>query len=249
MRERQTHPGSQRRVNRLNPLSIPIYLLFTLVSFLVLHAFIKENVDFATFPAAFVWKLNLLKVNDALMLLVALLGLLVARQQVELSVTPRLMYSCYPTAQSQFGLQVQQGRVIWTCKVKNVGSGMAIVRRCAYRVTESVSKSKRKQPFNLSYLDVVKLLRKKGLEPGRDYVLMQYSIGAVIGGGEEQTLLEVNRDALDALKVVDVELVFDGFLGERFEKQIFMVPRDGIANHVENRSVSGSQPLIIGSAS
>lgn len=231
-------PGSQRQSSMPSSRSLAVWLFLGVLAVLVLQAIIHENFSFSTWPLSPFWKLNLLKVTDALKVSATVGAALVAWQQVRLNVTPRLMYFCRPMDESDVGLTVESGKVIWRCGVKNVGAGAAIINRCSYWISFSLPENTAPLPYTLSYLDAVSLLREKGLEPGRDYGLMRYTGGAVIGSQVEQTIFEAGKEALDLLRGVDVKLEYQGVLGGRYEKEVFAIPRAGIKNHVAKERLS-----------
>jgi len=62
--------------------------------------------------------------------------------------------------------------------------------------------------------------------------LVSYSQGSVIGSGTENIALEIKPAVTQELLVLDIRIEFSGIFGNRYLKEIFCIPRDGIEKHM-----------------
>lgn len=225
----RAHPGPQRllRRNLLGPLYVSV--LVALTSLLVVQAFVAANANPAGWPLAWFWRLKLLDMNNAVTLLIALLSLIAVRQQFIYGTKPFLIYFSRFSHDSALGLpRISDRERAWSVTVQNVGQGAASVRSTRYRLALGGS-SRPQVRDGLSAGEVQEILSKHGLVAGKHYSMATLSDGARIAAGGEQVVFEIRADCAKIVTALDLHLTFEAMLGDRFEKYIFCIPRDGLS--------------------
>jgi len=113
---------------------------------------------------------------------------------------------------------------VLTVNIKNVGSGIALIRSVKYRV---VPPNENKE-YDHSYDDVIETIAQEGYENRKDFVLLEFSNGFALSPKDEKSILEVPISNYLKGKTLDIKIEFEGFLGDRYCKEIFCIPRKGI---------------------
>lgn len=188
------------------------------------HAFRAQNLPTAAWEPSWLWSLKLLELNDALTLLIGILGLLAVRQQVALGTKPHLGYEGRKNEESETALEPGE---VWTVALKNSGSGVAIVERQTFRMY-LLGDASPDERFLLSHDQVVEQLKARGLVHGRDYALTRYSGSATIAANTKELLLEILIEKSLPIIALDMRLEFRGVLRDRFERTFFLIPRNQI---------------------
>jgi hypothetical protein len=203
------------------------YCFVALSAFLVVQAFIRDN-----FPDAwphwygwFLWKWELMKTSDALIVFVTLLAAVVAMKQLEIATKPLLIYINAPFEDSAMGLKVEKGKSIWRCTLKNVGAGSAIIQRCTFKFS---TKSGDKMQSFVGYKEIIDLMEAKGFKNQTDFALVHITKGAAIGSQAEHPLLEFGSEVAACLQTFDFDFEYKGLLGGKRERPANAIPKDGI---------------------
>jgi hypothetical protein len=178
-------------------------------------------------------RLKLLDTNNALTLLVALLTLVAMRQQYLSTLKPYLTYSSHRVPASESG----NAEDVWRVEVYNVGTGVAIIQQTVFRyVSASGAESE------LDHDAVDDRLRGLSWEEGRMFSLPRFSTGFVLGPENKVTAFETNYALLSDLRALDLEITFASRSGERYRKDVFLIPRPSSAVAAAERASTGSQP-------
>ena len=218
-------PGPQVQLTRSVVGSVLLGSLIALLSVISLYALLQANF---TAPPWFPdvlrgWKI--LDVNNALTLLIALLTLVGVRQQFIATLKPYLSYSSH-SAPEPTQLPKTSGKV-WKVDLNNAGTGLALVTDAKYRVAFGAEP---RGHYSADYDEMVKRLRERGLVYGTDYVLQRISQGAILGSAATLTVFELRLQQgrpVD-LSTVDIRIEFESRSRERFAKEIFCIPRNGV---------------------
>ncbi|MCH5716699.1 hypothetical protein [Niabella hibiscisoli] len=80
-------------------------------------------------------------------------------------------------------------------------------------------------PFILNQDAVIKELEKIELVHKEDYWFENVSNGFTLSHGENCILFEIKIEHKDKLKQLDALVSFRGFLGDRYNREIFFIPR------------------------
>lgn len=230
------HPGAQRKLRR-NPFRyFPAYLLAACF-LLFLFAFLQSNLAAlrlkdTAFGDSALWELSLLDVKAALTVLITVLSLLYARNQFEYGLRPLLDYRIQRTAKSIYNLGSGSDRNSYMAvKLANPGGGVAIARRVQYTLTTKDKSALDK----LSFIELTDQLKKLSLLQHEDYDLTNISRGWMLGPNEERTILELNlsnqdkKSKIELIERLDIHVEFEGLLKDAYAKDIYCIPRRGIA--------------------
>lgn len=219
---RRKYPGPQKRVRRSRRLivlfwgSIPIICVSAVLA--ILAAVEGETSEKWYVRYAF------LSADASFSLLVAILALILARDEYERATSPKLVYQCLLLSDSRFGLSSESR--YWTAFVENVGAGYARVKRIVYRL--GFGDDTRPGPYALSHSDIIEKLSRQGLMRGQDYFLAHFTHGACIVGHSKTELFQVPFDKAGLLSFFDVRMEFESPLGDAYTKEVFCVPRSGV---------------------
>jgi hypothetical protein len=215
-------------------------LLVLLSVVLVVQAVVSANKLGTGLPFAWFWRLSLIDVNTAFTILVALLSLIAVRQQFIYGTKPFLVYHSQFTHESRLGLPgAGAGERIWQVTLSNAGQGAASIREVRYRIAARGSTLSDSYPLPASSLTAT--LEGMGLRNERDYSLVSFSEGFRVIASAEQPIFELFEAAAAALQSIDMRIEIEGLLGDRFVKEVFLIPRGGLPP-IAAASTQGSAP-------
>lgn len=233
-------PGRQRLHRRswIGPGYVGLLVLLSVV--LLVHAVVSANELGNGLPFAWFWRLSLIDVNTAFTILVALLSLIAVRQQFIYGTKPFLVYHSQFTHASRLGLPgAGAGERIWQVTLSNAGQGAAAIREVRYRIAARGNTLSDSYPLPAASLTAT--LEGMGLRYERDYSLVSFSEGFRVIAGAEQPIFEVFEAAAAALQSIDMRIEIEGLLGDRFVKEVFLIPRGGLPE-IAAASTQGSAP-------
>jgi hypothetical protein len=224
------HPGPQRKLKR-NPFKyFPAYLLTACIA-LFIFTVLQSNLKFFGLNAqSALWQFALLDVKAAVTLLISVLTLLYTRSQFEHGLRPLLGYRVGRTAESVYNLGHSEHNDYIAVRLVNLGGGVAIIRRATHLLK---MKDAAELP-GLSFPQLTAQLKKEGFLQQEDYDLTFISKGWIIGSKEERVILEMDisdqdkKNNLRRIEKLDIELVFEGSLGDAYAKTLYCIPRRGI---------------------
>jgi hypothetical protein len=217
---------------------VGVLLLLSVV--LVAHAVVSANGYGNGLPFTWFWRLKLVDANTAFTIFVALLSLIAVRQQFIYGTKPFLVYHSQFTHESRLGLPGASAATrIWQVTLSNAGQGAASIREVRYRIAaqgEALSDS-----YFLPGSALTEVLEGLGLRNERDYSLVSFSEGFRVTAGAEQPIFEVFEAAAGAVHSIDMRIEIEGLLGDRFVKEVFLIPRSGLPKNGV-ASQQGSSP-------
>lgn len=225
-KEPKLYPGRQKKIFSLSIFNSLLYGLIGLFFIFAFFAFLKGNRELLGLPKSSLWNLKLLSGSMSVKILVLLLGLLLTKWSLELGFRPILIYSGNVVKNPNkpfINDNINSNDLFWSVTVQNVGSGIALIRRVKYRC----SKSNADIP---QYKEAAFELRRKldeiGFKDKRDYALSTISTGFALPCKGEIHLFEIPLKNLSKIKLLDIQLEFEGLLGQKYRKEIFCIPRE-----------------------
>lgn len=216
------YPGPQRLVRSSTVGSALMWALLIATGILVVHSILQANVRGYALS-----EIKLLDTNTSLSLFVALLGLIAARQQFIHGLKPYLTYSSGFEREPARLAKTGDGELWWVVTINNVGSGLAIVQSASYRV--SFTRDEALTDYTRGYHAVVEELARHGLASDRDVSLLNITGGAILAPDTKTTLVELTDRAAREIAALDVKLTFESRSGDFYEKEIYCIPRKGVA--------------------
>jgi hypothetical protein len=103
----------------------------------------------------------------------------------------------------------------------NVGLGPAEIESYKFRL-DPVGK------YNLTFHGLIEKLAELGLKLDSDYFLNNITKGYTVAQKEPLIIFEASLYKLDTLRCFDIEIRFKGYLGNKYIKEIYCIPRKGI---------------------
>jgi hypothetical protein len=219
-----THPGPQQLLRRSWVSSGALKALTLASGVLMVHELSRSQLSALSVWPQWIWDLSLVPPDAGATIFIGLLTLIVVREQATASTRPLMTYSSMQGGANSSGLP-SDDTGFWNVEIENVGAGAAIIRSVAYRLSRADS-------YSLDYSATVQQLKLLGLQIGRDYALYTFSAGGVIGPGAKTSVFEIGLKNISAIKDVDVQLEFETTLGDRYRKEVYCIPRVGMALHI-----------------
>jgi hypothetical protein len=186
------------------------------------YAFLQENFVAPSWYPDRLRGVKILDTNNSLTLLVALLSLIAVRQQFIATLTPYLTYSSEEAIKQVDG----KSETWWQVHVRNVGSGIASIQSVLYHVAVSSDTVNFSTPPMNLHAQVVEKIKNKGLEEGKDYSLLRFSHGAIIGPNESIMVFEAPLEKARLLTMLDMRIRFESRSGEVYEKDVYCIRAD-----------------------
>jgi hypothetical protein len=214
-------PGPPSRVFKWNSWSTVLWILVLLAASVAAQAiaadyWAQREAKPASRPALV--RHPWLDSRAAVTALVGLLGLAVARANLALGLRPYLSYS-------NLGPKSGDTSPQYSVLLRNEGTGPAIIVGLKYKLR----KQGEQWESILEHETVVqRVLDHCGLKEGSDYKLARFSSGATIGKDKDRTVLEVKNESIERLLKLsnfDIEVQFEGLLGDVYQKTIHCLPR------------------------
>jgi hypothetical protein len=228
-KEKASHPGRQRRLRKARGKTAFYYGGIVLSLILLFHSIFIKNIKDNTFMG---WRIppelsfKILDTPEAVALLVGLIGIPVLIRQFSWGLQPYISYQSDPTAIAITNIgDIEGNTTFWSVKINNAGNGLAIVEDVRYRVC--FIGEKLAENYNLSYSEAIDKLAEKNLLVGIDFSLGAFSNGTTIPPASSFWIFELANPEESLLKAVDIRIQFDSLLDDKFQKEIFCVPRGG----------------------
>lgn len=207
-------------------LHVSLIVLTVTFFILTLYAIVQENLSLLSIEPTDILSFKILDPSSSASLFVTLVGALLVRHQFVLGLRPRLGYKSIITTKQNAGNNKQSCEV-WQVSIQNVGLGAAIVDGIYFRTGMSAVKD---NPFTLTQNEVIKELAKYKLIHGQDYWLENISVGFTLPHGENYVVLEIKTEHRGKLKQLDALISFRGFLGDKYHREVFFIPRNIATN-------------------
>ena len=218
------YPGPQKALPSFNRLFFCLFLLTAFSFGLTIYAVLKSNSYFLTSPFQKYFSFEILDTKTASTIFVTFISLLLVRHQFVIGFKPKIIYECKKTKTS-VNPELDHGGILWQVKIRNVGLGTAIFSSYVFRVgLLQVSES----DYNKEFTEIIEELKTQGLYYEEDYYLSNITNGYAMPSKDERILFEVRLPNGYAIKQIDVKMVFSGYLGGKYHKEVYLIPRRGI---------------------
>ncbi len=148
---------------------------------------------------------------------ITLLSLILIRKHFIIGFEPRIIYESRdvtaPCTEKISGN-------VWQVHIRNVGMGSALVNSIKYRTGRSGG-------YKLSYIEIKEIFSEYRIDE-TDYFLPNISRGFVFLSKDDKVLFKIKKDKIPQNKTIDLEIIFKGFLGGKYVKQIFLFPNNSM---------------------
>jgi hypothetical protein len=218
-RETQRLPGPQQKRHHFAIGILSLYAVLVLIMLMTAQAVIRQNVP-EGHRTGFI-KLDLISSATGFSLLVGLVTILAVRYNVALGIRPILTYT------SQAGLPERTSTSFgrsWVVTLRNSGGGVALIRRVEFYVRFRNAAGGRIQG-PLDHSEIIALLATQGVHNGKQAWLSRLSDGFALAPDQTHVLAELSVEAIEKVRLLDVEILFDGLLESRYVKNAFLLPR------------------------
>lgn len=216
-------PGAQTLVARSVAFTIIPLVVATILLIDLIWEVVRSNVS-PTFRQEWPFRFTILDSEVAAVLLVAVGGLIFAREQFARSVRPLIGWSSDIAGNSTLMDQDPS----WLIRIHNGSPGPCVVHECFYRVSIAQSNPSENPSSEVSawgsYGDVVESLAAVGLKIGRDYGLDHSARGGVIrslSAGEGRELAAFSASALHLIESLDIKFRVIDIAGNTHERVVY----------------------------
>ncbi len=197
-------------------------LTLTITLFLLtLYSILQANVALFSVGASRLLSLKILDTSSAASLFVTLLGALLVRHQFALGVLPRINYKTARAAKQNTRIPGEQFET-WRVEIRNTGLGSAIVNRAEYGLEYTGTKS---NIHSHTFDSLIKELTTIDLIRDSDYWIEKISEGFSLSPKDDCFVFEIKTEHIQKLKRLYMVLYFQGQLGDRYRREIFLIPR------------------------
>jgi hypothetical protein len=218
------YPGPQTRLPKFNWLFFFLSLLTFLFFLLTVYAVVKSNPGLGSTQSKEFFSLELLDTKTACTIFVSLVGLLLLRHQFVIGYRPKLIYEGSKKDAANHP-ELPENNLVWQVKIKNVGLGTAIFSDFKFRLSLNQTEDK---SYDLGFFDTVEKLEEEGFRFEEDYYLANITNGYAMTTKEEKIVFEVILPKGHGIKQLDLKMTFEGYLGGKYRKEVYIIPRRGI---------------------
>jgi hypothetical protein len=113
--------------------------------------------------------------------------------------------------------------LVWRVILRNAGPGVAVVHSMQFRI--GTAAGIHDGPYALTHAKVIARLRQEGVPVDTGLVLSNYTRGMAFGSKDEGVLFEAPVSLAASLHPLDVLMTYEGILGDRYEKSVYLVPQ------------------------
>lgn len=214
-------PGKQKRVYKLNNNFIVLYLFIFVFVAIAIFSLVKDN--WPCYLPPWLSQLKILTFSEAITAVISLSSLYFVLEGFELNYRPLLSYN------TQVLNEVKSGKKPWQVFLKNGGNGSAIIEKIEFEF----QLMNRKEVL----VDFTEIVQELGdIEKGKNFNLINISPGASISNAEELILFEFPSDKLNKIKRFDIKLTFKSFLGQLYQKEIYLLPLNKTTHEILYKS-------------
>lgn len=225
----KTHPGPQTQIHRFNAV-FSFLLLFTIIFFLLtIYAIFKQNFEYFSLPEL-ENSIEILDTKTACSLFATFLGLLLVRNQFIVGSKPKIVYECVKTKSSS-NPELENKGILWQVRMHNVGLGAAAFLSYKFRVgIDCINDGE-----YVDYATTIEELKKNGLLLEEDFYLLNITFGGAMSAKDQQIIFEILLSVGYKIKQIDARVIFEGYLGGRYQKDMYLIPRLGIPNKTSEK--------------
>lgn len=219
------HGGPQKNIFAINYILFALLFLTAIVFFLIIYAILQDNAELLLAKKNHhLVQMKLLDLKTSFTIFISLLGLILLRHHFLEGFKPRIVYETKKCKTPTFDAYDFEGE-IWQVKIRNVGLGAATILDYEFRFHPSKITNKK---YLTNYSEVIKEISKEGVNLESEYYLDEITAGYTLPSKEEIVLFEMETSSALKLKQLDLKIEFTGFLGGKYSKEIFLLPRLGI---------------------
>jgi hypothetical protein len=198
--------------------------VFIILFFLLtVYALLIDNQDLLHLP----WlkrPVKLLDAKTACTLFATFLGMLLIRNQFIIGSKPRLIYSSSKVKPGKHP-EFDSNKICRQVKLVNAGLGAASFSKYEFRM--GLDSTGDTQPF-VDFASIIQKLQAAGFILDKDYFLTNITSGGAMSSKEEKVIFELVLPPAHQLVQLDLRITFEGYIGGRYVKDIFLIPRAGI---------------------
>jgi hypothetical protein len=228
----KTHPGPQIKLRKFNAV-FSFLLACTIIFFLLtIYAILKQNFNLLRLPEL-EHAIEILDTKTACTLFATFLGLLLVRHQFIVGLQPRFVYEC-AKVKSASNPEFDDKGIVWRVKIQNVGLGAAAFVSCKFRI--GINSINSGQFFD--YKMTIENLRKNGFSLEKDFYLLNITFGSAMSAKDFKIIFEILIPAAQKIKQLDMRIVFTGYLGGKYQKDLYLIPRLGIPSKTLERNAA-----------
>lgn len=217
----KNYPGAQKSIWRVNSI-MTLLILLTLIFFcLTIHATLQNNPGLI---GARDWlkeisALNLLDIKTSCSIFVSLLGLILVRHHFILGFKPRIIYETNKSIDETTKIEY------WEVRVKNVGLGAAVIKKYVFRLNISSIDNKE---YDCDFQELIETLQSHNIFLEKDFMLGNLTKGYTLTSKKEKVIFKICLPKAFGIKQLDLKMIFIGFLGGKYKKEVYLIPRRGI---------------------
>ena len=189
--------------------------------FLTLYSILQTNSEVLHLENSRLISIKILDPASAATLFITLLGALLIRHQFALGVLPRINYKS-TKAEKLDKQNPNKTFETWRIEIRNTGLGSAIINRSEYMLEHVRSKN---GSVCYTFEDLLKELAKINLVRERDYWIENISNGFSLSPKDDCAVFEIKMDHINKLKRLHLVLYFQGLLGDRYSREIILIPQ------------------------
>lgn len=216
----KTHPGPQRKIGRVNGLSVTLYVLLGCFILITVYSFFKANINLLPEHLKDYFSVIILDLDESITILVVIIGAIVARSNLSYNMRPYLVYEVDGAEDSESKIVV---------RLKNIGAGIGYIQRVDYRyITDD--KTALKDIDDLQYSRAFEPMKidmvQRQIAYGTDFLIHEITNGYAIGPSTGETILfTLSKSVVNRVIAFDIRIEITGGIGDTYSKEIFCVPR------------------------
>ncbi|PPK98284.1 hypothetical protein [Parapedobacter indicus] len=215
------HGGAQRKIWAVNFILLFLMALTCLMAILLIYSILQENIDLINKRYHTYFGMRILDTKTCASLFITLIGLLLVRHHFLIGFMPILVYETRRTKKPTFDA-IFENCEVWQVKVKNVGLGAAKILKYEFRLNQSEIED---TSHDKNFDETIVALNDINIVYDKDFCLEEITSGYTLPSKDEMIIFEINTAILSKLRQLDLQITFSGLLGNRFVKDVFLIPR------------------------
>jgi len=194
---------------------------YLLDGYLLIYSILQENIDLINKRYHTYFGMRILDTKTCASLFITLIGLLLVRHHFLIGFMPILVYETRRTKKPTFDA-IFENCEVWQVKVKNVGLGAAKILKYEFRLNQSEIED---TSHDKNFDETIVALNDINIVYDKDFCLEEITSGYTLPSKDEMIIFEINTAILSKLRQLDLQITFSGLLGNRFVKDVFLIPR------------------------
>lgn len=199
-------------------------MLSTLLLLITIYGILQANQDSLPPEIKNLVRFKILDPSATAGLFVTAVGALLVRHQYGVSSRPRINYKSALATKTN-PLNPAELFEVLRVEIRNNGLGAAIVNRIDFELELLEPKE---NIYVGSHNVVIKQLEKIGLIRNRDYWLENITTGFALPDKESLLMFELKSEHIQLINRLDMMLYFQGQIGDKYCREIFLLPRKSI---------------------